>query len=310
MIEVSHLSKRYGHVAALTDLTFSIPAGQITGLLGPNGAGKSTTMNILAGCLAPSNGKVTIDGIDILDDPAQAKRKLGYLPEIPPLYPDRTPEEYLRFVARAKGVANVREELDRVTECTGLTDMRHRLIGSLSKGYRQRVGIAQAIVGDPQLIILDEPTVGLDPRQITQIRELIRQLGKDRTVILSSHILAEVQAVCSDILILSKGRLAAKGTPQQLRQLRSNGALEVEAEIGAQQAGKLLTGLPDCRWTLEPGSGGRMVIRLETPREKLEALTRQVFFRFAGANIPILRMAPQKASLEDIFLELTKEDKV
>ena len=309
MIEASHLTKRYGGHPALSDVSFTVPEGRITGLLGPNGAGKFTTMNILTGCLAPSSGTVKIDGVDILDEPLRAKKSLGYLPEIPPLYPDRTPEEYLRFVARAKGISDTDRELNRVMALTEVTPVCHRLIGNLSKGYRQRVGLAQAILGDPRLIILDEPTVGLDPLQITQIRALIRELGKNRTVILSSHILSEVQAVCDNILILSRGRLAAQGTPAQLQALRAGAALDVEAEIGVQAATQLLAGLPDCQYTLEPMEGRRVSIRLETKRENLDSLARQLFFRFAKENAPILRMTQEKASLEDIFLELTgKED--
>ena len=308
LIEVSHLTKRYGGHTALADVSFSIPEGQITGLLGPNGAGKSTTMNILTGCLAPSSGSVRINGIDILEDPYGAKRCLGYLPEQPPLYPDRTPEEYLKFVARAKGVERPAQAAEEVMERTGLTEMGHRLTCNLSKGYRQRLGIAQAILGDPKLIILDEPTVGLDPLQITQIRDLIRDLGRDRTVILSSHILAEVQAVCSNILILSGGRLVAQGTPAQLRQLRASASLDLEAEVTAQEAQALTKGLPDCKAALEPMEARRLRIRLETSRDNLDSLARQVFFRFAQAGKPILRMTQERASLEDIFLELTKEE--
>lgn len=216
MIEVSHLTKRYGNHLALSDLSFTIPNGQIYGLLGPNGAGKSTTMNILTGCLAATSGEVRIDGVDIFEDPMAAKRHLGYLPEQPPVYMDRTPWEYLRFVARAKGVKNLAQEVDRVMDLTQIADVRDRLIRNLSKGYRQRVGIAQALLGSPKLIILDEPTVGLDPAQVIEIRKLIRELGQAHTVILSSHILSEVQAVCQQVLILSKGRLAASGSLQEL----------------------------------------------------------------------------------------------
>ena len=183
MIEVKHLTKRYGSHTAVSDLSFTVEKGQIYGFLGPNGAGKSTTMNIMTGCLAATSGEVVIGGYDIFQDAAQAKRLIGYLPEQPPLYLDRTPKEYLRFVARAKGIAekNISAELDRVMTVTGTLDVADRLMKNLSKGYRQRVGIAQAVLGDPEVIILDEPTVGLDPRQITEIRELIRQLGKERT---------------------------------------------------------------------------------------------------------------------------------
>lgn len=306
MIEVSHLTKRYGNHTALSDLSFTIPSGQIYGLLGPNGAGKSTTMNILTGCLAATSGEVRIDGVDIFEDPMAAKKHLGYLPEQPPVYMDRTPREYLRFVARAKGVKSVAQEVDRVMELTQITDMRDRLIRNLSKGYRQRVGIAQAILGDPDIIILDEPTVGLDPRQITEIRELIQKLGENKTVILSSHILGEVQAVCGTILILSKGRLVACDTPENLeRQMSSASALELEVCASSEQAEKLLSRLPGVRSVKVKGTGDRCQVRLETEKARLEDLSKAVFFALAEARTPILSMTPTKASLEDIFLELT-----
>ena len=307
MIEVSHLTKRYGSHLALDDLSFTIPEGQIYGLLGPNGAGKSTTMNISTGCLAATSGQVRIDGVDIFEDPMAAKKHLGYLPELPPLYMDRTPEEYLRFVARAKGVGDVPGELERVMALTQITDVKDRLIRNLSKGYRQRVGIAQAILGDPDIIILDEPTVGLDPRQITEIRELIQKLGENKTVILSSHILSEVQAVCDSILILSRGKLVACDTPDNLERLLTGGtALELEADTQPERLEKLLgnllgvTGL-----TVGETAGKHAWARLETGKENLENLSKAVFFRFCDEKLPLLRLTPAKASLEDIFLELT-----
>ena len=307
MIEVSHLTKRYGNHLALSDLSFTIPNGQIYGLLGPNGAGKSTTMNILTGCLAATSGEVRIDGVDIFEDPMAAKRHLGYLPEQPPVYMDRTPWEYLRFVARAKGVKNLAQEVDRVMDLTQIADVRDRLIRNLSKGYRQRVGIAQAILGDPDIIILDEPTVGLDPRQITEIRELIQKLGENKTVILSSHILGEVQAVCERLLILSKGKLVACDTPANLeKQMSSASALEIDVCASTEQAEKLLSRLPNVQSFKSKGTADRCQIRLETEKEHLEDLSKAVFFALAEARTPILAMTPTKASLEDIFLELTE----
>ena len=307
MIEVSHLTKRYGSHLALDDLSFTIPEGQIYGLLGPNGAGKSTTMNILTGCLAATSGRVRIDGVDIFEDPMAAKKHLGYLPELPPLYMDRTPEEYLRFVARAKGVGDVPGELERVMALTQITDVKDRLIRNLSKGYRQRVGIAQAILGDPDIIILDEPTVGLDPRQITEIRELIQKLGENKTVILSSHILSEVQAVCDSILILSRGKLVACDTPDNLERLLTGGtALELEADTQPERLEKLLGNLPGVTGlTVGETAGKHAWARLETGKENLENLSKAVFFRFCDEKLPLLRLTPAKASLEDIFLELT-----
>jgi len=306
LIEVSHLTKRYGNHLALSDLSFTIPNGHIYGLLGPNGAGKSTTMNILTGCLAATSGEVRIDGVDIFEDPMAAKRHLGYLPEQPPVYMDRTPWEYLRFVARAKGVKNLAQEVDRVMDLTQIADVRDRLIRNLSKGYRQRVGIAQAILGDPDIIILDEPTVGLDPRQITEIRELIQKLGENKTVILSSHILGEVQAVCERLLILSKGKLVACDTPANLeKQMSSASALEIDVCASAEQAEKLLSRLPNVQSFKSKGTADRCQVRLETEKEHLEDLSKAVFFALAEARTPLLAMTPTKASLEDIFLELT-----
>lgn len=233
MITVEHLTKRYGDFTAVDDISFTIEDGHIYGFLGPNGAGKSTTMNIMTGCLAATSGEVKIDGYDIFEQARQAKQCIGYLPEIPPLYTDETPEEYLRFVAEAKGVAkkDIPGEVARVMEETRLTEMENRLIRNLSKGYRQRVGIAQALLGNPRYIILDEPTVGLDPLQIIEIRDLIRELGQKHTVILSSHILSEVQAICESVLIIAHGKLVAFDTPQNLqRTLAANNRLVITAE--------------------------------------------------------------------------------
>lgn len=219
MIEVSHLCKKYGTHPAIEDLSFTVGDGQIFGLLGPNGAGKSTIMNILTGYLAPTSGEVKVAGFSLPEQTQQAKACVGYLPEQPPLYPEMTVQEYLDFAAELKGIkkkAERKEQVLRAARRTGLEDVLPRLIRSLSKGYKQRVGIAQALLGSPKIIILDEPTVGLDPAQVIEMRKLIRELGKAHTVILSSHILSEVQAVCQQVLILSKGKLAASGTLQEL----------------------------------------------------------------------------------------------
>ena len=226
MIEVSHLSKSYGSRPAVQDLSFTVPDGQIYGLLGPNGAGKSTIMNILTGYLAPTEGEVKVAGFRLPEQAQQAKACVGYLPEQPPLYPEMTVQEYLDFVAELKGVkrAQRKQQVLAAARRTGLEEVLLRVIRSLSKGYRQRVGIAQALLGSPQLIILDEPTVGLDPAQVIEIRNLIRELGKAHTVILSSHILSEVQAVCQQVLILSKGRLVAVGSPEELGETLNPGS--------------------------------------------------------------------------------------
>ena len=307
MIEVSHLTKRYGGHTAVSNLSFTIEKGQIYGFLGPNGAGKSTTMNIMTGCLAASEGEVRIDGHDIFEEPQQAKRLIGYLPEQPPLYLDRTPREYLTFVGRAKGIKDkaLPEQIGRVMEVTQITDVADRLIKHLSKGYRQRVGIAQALLGDPEVVILDEPTVGLDPKQIIEIRSLIQSLGQKHTVILSSHILSEVQAVCQTILIISKGHLVACDTPENLERLFSgSAAVELTVEAGEAQTREILAPLDHIRSVdVRPEGADRCQVTLETDGD--EGVCRAVFFAFSRAGRAILRMTDAKASLEDIFIELT-----
>ena len=250
MIEVSHLTKQYGKHLAVDDVSFTVKDGQICGLLGPNGAGKSTIMNILTSYLAPTGGEVKVAGFFLPEQAQQAKACVGYLPEQPPLYPEMTVQEYLDFAAELKGVkkAQRREQVQQAARRTGLDQVMPRLIRSLSKGYRQRVGIAQALLGSPQLIILDEPTVGLDPAQVIGIRKLIRELGKTHTVILSSHILSEVQAVCSQVLILSKGHLVAVGAPEQLAEKLNPGSrLRATALGGGKTVLKTVGSIPGIR---------------------------------------------------------------
>ena len=306
MIEVKHLTKRYGSHTAVSDLSFTVEKGQIYGFLGPNGAGKSTTMNIMTGCLAATSGEVVIGGYDIFQDAAYDAASLL-------LYLDRTPREYLRFVARAKGIPekNISAELDRVMTVTGTLDVADRLMKNLSKGYRQRVGIAQAVLGDPEVIILDEPTVGLDPRQITEIRELIRQLGKERTVLLSSHILSEVQQVCTTILILSKGKLVACDTPENLERLfAGKSTVELTAEAAEGEIPGILSGVSHIvNLTANARQDGAcdVTLELDTPAE--HEICREIFFAFSRSGKAILRMTAGKASLEDIFMELTDSGK-
>lgn len=313
MIEVNHLCKRYGNHTAVWDLSFHIEKGQIYGFLGPNGAGKSTTMNIVTGCLAATSGQVRIGGFDIFEEAQQAKKLIGYLPEQPPLYLDRTPREYLTFVARAKGIreSDIPNQLSHVMAVTQIQDVADRLIKNLSKGYKQRVGIAQAILGDPEVIILDEPTVGLDPRQITEIRELIQQLGKDHTVILSSHILSEVQAVCQTILIISKGKLVACDSPENLERLFAGTAtVNLVAEAPEKNIRGILqdiSGLVGIH--TKPMDDGCCQVQVELEGHDDRKACRDLFFAFSRANCPILQMSVAKASLEDIFLELTQEEK-
>lgn len=308
MIAVEHLTKRYGSFTAVDDISFTLEQGHIYGFLGPNGAGKSTTMNMMTGCLAATAGSVTIDGLDIFEQAREAKKLLGYLPEIPPLYPEQTPEEYLRFVAEAKGLpkAQIDAQVAKALAETRLEPMANRLIRHLSKGYRQRVGIAQALLGDPRYIILDEPTVGLDPLQIIEIRDLIHELGQTHTVILSSHILSEVQAICESVLIIAHGKLVAFDTPQNLEnRLTSGGRLTLSADCSAEALHRILAAVPavcDCR--LLTAEEGRCKAQLEITGDAAEAC-KALFFAFAKAETAILQLTPEKADLENIFIELT-----
>lgn len=307
MIEVRGLTKRYGSHTAVSDLSFTIDKGVVYGFLGPNGAGKSTTMNMITGCLGATEGTVLVDGHNIVDEPMKAKRLIGYLPELPPLYTDMTPAEYLRFVAKAKGVPMKEraEEIQRVMDKTRITDVQDRLIRNLSKGYRQRVGIAQALLGNPEVIILDEPTVGLDPAQIIEIRELIRELGQEHTIVLSSHILSEVQAVCDRIMIISKGKLVASDTPENLTRLLAGTSvvkMEIRGSI-AQVTAILKQVAPIAQQTLTEEDG---ICRAEITPEGDADLREALFGAFAGAGVPILEMTTVKASLEDVFMELTQ----
>ena len=247
MIEVKNLTKKYGSFCAVSDLSFTIEKGKIYGFLGPNGAGKSTTMNIVTGCLSATDGQVLVDGADIFKDPLTAKKKIGYLPELPPLYTEMTPAEYLSFVAEAKGVGyeEAPRQVREVMELTQITHVADRLIRNLSKGYRQRVGIAQALLGNPEVILLDEPTVGLDPRQIMEIRELIRSLGQTKTVIVSSHILAEISAVCDHVMILSHGRLVANDSLAALEESAlADAALSLTVKGAGEDVAALLSEIP------------------------------------------------------------------
>ena len=309
MIEVSHLTKRYGTNRAVDDLSFTIEKGVIYGLLGPNGAGKSTTMNIITGCLGATDGTVRVDGHDIMEEPTEVKRLIGYLPEQPPLYMDMTPKEYLRFVAQAKGVPHKEwnTQLHTVMEKTRIVDVQDRLIRNLSKGYKQRVGIAQALLGNPEVIILDEPTVGLDPAQIIEIRELIRELGKEHTLILSSHILSEVQAVCDHIMIISKGHLVASDSPENLTALfAGTTTIKLEA-VGTEEAVReVLSTVDDIE--INTLSVQENVIRCELNQIGEEDVRVSIFNAFAQAGVPIVEMNRVRASLEDVFLELTTGD--
>ena len=340
MISVEHLTKWYGDFKAVDDLSFEIDEGHVYGFLGPNGAGKSTTMNIITGCLSATSGSVKIDGHDILEEPKEAKKQIGYLPEQPPLYMSETPVEYLRFVAEAKGLKGeaVKKQIQEVIEQTGLEPVKNRRISALSKGYKQRVGIAQALLGNPKVIILDEPTVGLDPIQIIDIRNLIRDLGKDHTVIFSSHILSEVQTICDQILIIAGGKLIAFDKPENLEKQLLSREIVLVPEGSAEEAAETVKGLehvtevqveypggespesenPERERTDGDSDGGHPTsghptsghprIHVRTDLDDLYEMSGAIFHAFAAKDQTLLEMTLKKANLEDVFLELTEKE--
>lgn len=312
MIEVSNLVKRYGDHTAVDHLSFQIEKGKIYGFLGPNGAGKSTTMNMITGYIASTEGTVTIDGHDILEEPEKAKKCIGYLPEQPPLYFDMTVLEYMKFAADLKKIPKDKKKsmIEEVMDMVKITDMKNRLIKNLSKGYRQRVGLAQAILGYPEVIILDEPTVGLDPKQIIEIRDLIKSLKKKHTVILSSHILSEVSAICDYVLIISHGKLVASDTPDNLGKLAAgsnNLNLLVKGEKSRiRQLLEEISGVKEISIEKKSDQEGWNVT---VSTEENADIREEVFFKMAENHYPILEMQSQKISLEEIFLELTEDNK-
>lgn len=307
MITVEHLTKRYnGGQLAVDDISFSIDKGGVWGLLGPNGAGKSTLMNMITGYLSATQGRILVDGVDLVEEPGKAKALMGYLPEIPPLYPEMGVEEYLNFVAELKGIrkkAQRTREVQKAMEQLDLTGMRHRLIRNLSKGYRQRTGLAGALLGKPQIIILDEPTVGLDPAQIIEMRELIKELGKEHTVILSSHILSEVQSICDQVMIISQGKLVAQGPPDSLSQSRQ--VLHITAQGKAEQIEKLLKKIQGLeKLTLEHTQGEEVTFTAACAPD--QDLRRSVSLTLAKEGFPVLALTSEAPSLEEIFLKLTE----
>ncbi|MBO5112665.1 MAG: ABC transporter ATP-binding protein [Lachnospiraceae bacterium] len=311
MIEVNNLVKRYGNHLAVDHLSFQVEPGKIYGFLGPNGAGKSTTMNIMTGYIAPTEGTVTINGYDIVKDPEEAKKCIGYLPEIPPLYQEMTVKEYLKFVAELKKIKGKKREnrISEVMEMTMITEVSERLIRNLSKGYKQRVGLAQAILGYPEVIILDEPTVGLDPKQIIEIRELIKKLSEKHTIILSSHILSEVQAVCDEIMIISKGKLVACDTPEGLTSLKNGSAtLEVHILGEAEKAERVIQTIPGVMHYTMCESHEKGCVKAVIETDAKEDIRVELFYALANEKMPILSMNRLEKSLEDIFLELTGDD--
>ncbi|MBO4901094.1 MAG: ABC transporter ATP-binding protein [Lachnospiraceae bacterium] len=311
MIKIEHLTKKYGNHTAVDDLSLNIEPGRIYGFLGPNGAGKSTTMNIITGYLAATAGTVTIDGHDIFKEPGKAKQHIGYLPEIPPLYPDMTVLEYLEFAAELKGIPRAKrtEEVDEACITSGITDVADRLIKNLSKGYKQRVGIAQAILGAPDVIILDEPTAGLDPAQIIEVRDLIRSLGKEHTVILSSHILSEISEVCNYVFIISKGKLVAADETEELL-THMNGSQEVDLTVKADlsQADGIISALSaadgvDNVEVNDSTESGCISVKAHAGKD--HDIREAVFKAAVGAGLTVLEMTTRSRSLEDVFLELT-----
>lgn len=309
MIEINHLVKKYGDHVAVNDLTFSLEPGKIYGFLGPNGAGKSTTMNIITGYIGATSGEVIIDGHDILAEPEEAKKCIGYLPELPPLYADMTVYEYLKFCAELKGIekADRSGAIGRAMWMTKIEDMRDRLIKNLSKGYKQRVGLAQAIINMPKVIILDEPTVGLDPKQIIEIRDLIKELGKEHTVILSSHILSEVSEVCDHVFIISHGRLVASDSPENLsNNMQQEATLKVVAKGELADVERVVTaidGVKSVSFTNEAKGDGQ--VSFELVLDNGADIREELSMQMALAKMPVLEMTLEQKSLEDVFLELT-----
>jgi len=312
LIRAENLTKRYGQHVAIDRLDFNIERGEILGFLGPNGAGKSTTMNILTGYLSATEGKVIVDGLDILEHPEEVKKKIGYLPEQPPVYPDMTVNEYLKFVCDIKKVPKNKKkaDMDRILELVGIGDVQKRLIKNLSKGYKQRVGLAQALLGDPEILILDEPTVGLDPKQIIEIRNLIKELREKHTIILSSHILPEISAVCQRVLILNRGKIVASDTTDNLsKRLLGANLLSLRVDGQEEAVKKSLSSISgiikiECHPSQEPG-----VTEVLVEAEKNADIRRDIFKVLSAGNLPILLMRPQDLTLEDIFLQLTTNEK-
>jgi ABC-2 type transport system ATP-binding protein len=310
VIEVQHLTKRYGRVTAVDDVTFRVERGEILGFLGPNGAGKTTTMRVLTGYMPPTSGRAIVAGFDVFQQPIEAKRRTGYLPETPPLYPEMTVREYLAFVARIKGVpaGERKSRVDVSMEKARVTDMSARHCGKLSKGYRQRVGLAQALIHNPDVLILDEPTAGLDPKQIIETRELIKQLAGDHTVILSTHILPEVSQTCQRVVIINRGKVVAVDTPGNL-QRRLGGAQTMYVQVDAvdEQAGQTLAAVPGITRVAEVDRQEGLV-GFEVESEAGLDLRRDIARTVVTAGWGLLELRPARMSLEDIFLQLTTEE--
>lgn len=311
MIEVLNITKRYGKQAALENVSFSINDGEVLGLLGPNGAGKSTTMNIITGYISATEGTVKVDGIDILEKPKEVKKKIGYLPEIPPLYPEMTVYEYLNFVySIKKAPSNEKEKnLNEIMEIVKISQVKNRLIKNLSKGYKQRVGLAQAIIGKPEVLILDEPTVGLDPKEIIDIRNLIKELGKKHTVILSSHILPEVSAVCGRIIIINKGQIVAGGTPEELSEkFTYSNRLTLRIKGSFEEIQGVLSKIEDIESFNDQGCKEESTTDIIVEAKKDKDIREVLFNTLSEAKLPIYMMKSMDMTLEDIFLQATAKE--
>ena len=310
MIEVQHLSKRYGRVTAVDDVSFRVERGEILGFLGPNGAGKTTTMRILTGYMPATEGKAIVAGFDVFDQPIEAKQRTGYLPETPPLYPDMTVLEYLTFVAKIKGVpaAGRKQRIDHIMERTRVSDMAGRLCSKLSKGCRQRVGLAQALIHNPDVLILDEPTAGLDPKQIIETRQLIKELAGDHTIILSTHILPEVSQTCQRVVIITKGRVVAVDTPDNLTaRLRGSETMYVQVDAGGANAAAALSHIPGVTRVVEAERRDHSV-SFEVESEKGRDIRRDLARTIVSSGWGLLELRPMRMSLEEIFLELTTDE--
>ncbi len=311
MIEIRNLTKKYGNHIAVDDISLDIKPGKVYGFLGPNGAGKSTTMNIITGYLAPTSGEVKIDGHDIYKEPEEAKACIGYLPEIPPLYVDMKVEEYLEFVAELKKVSkdDIKKEVERVINLTQINDVSHRIINNLSKGYRQRVGMAQAIIGSPKIIILDEPTVGLDPNQIKEVRDLIKSLAGDHTVILSSHILSEISETCSHVFIINKGKIIANNSIETLSNyFNSKQVLEIVAKGDLNKCKEVIEKIEDIESVSVENGTEEGTINITVTAHYSKDVREDVSLALSSEKISIFEMKEDVKSLEDVFLQLTNEE--
>lgn len=303
MIEAKQLTKKYGNFTAVRDVSFTVERGEVVGLLGPNGAGKTTVMRMLTGYSPPTNGTAIIAGYDITLDPLDAKARVGYLPEGVPLYPDMTVYEYVSYCGQLRGLRKRKQRRERVSAVlaqVGLTYKQHKLVRSLSKGMRQRLGVAQALVHQPEVIILDEPTIGIDPRQVIEVREMVRGLGEQHAVLFSTHILTEAEQVCDRLLIIDRGRIVAEGTPDELRRLQGSAGLYVALDGTLEAAGELLARI-DGVTMVQPQGAGHIVQLAE------DNLRREISSRAAAADMPVLEMRPQSVTLEDIFLNIIGE---